>query len=168
MSIEEYLKTLTWPMMESTLCFLLDSDKILLGKKKRGMGLGNYTGIGGKVEKEEGIIDATVREVQEEIGVTPYHLKKAAILTFLFPNKPEWNQIVHAFITYDWEGLPKETEEINPKWFNRSKIPYDLMWEDSQHWVPEVLKGNKIRGTFQYDKDIKISHKRIVNVNNLD
>ncbi|MEK6827696.1 MAG: 8-oxo-dGTP diphosphatase [Nanoarchaeota archaeon] len=168
MSIEEYLKTLNAPLWKSTLCFLLRSDEILLGKKKRGIGLGNYLGIGGKVEKEEGIIKATVREMQEEIGVTPNNLQKVAVLTFLFPYEPKWNQEVHAFIGYNWEGLPRETEEIAPRWFNLSKIPYDKMWADAQFWVPEVLKGNKIIGTFQYDRDLKISHQRIINTDNLD
>jgi len=168
MLIEEYLKTLKEPLWKSTLCFLLSSDQILLGKKKRGLGFGNYLGIGGKVEKEEGIINATVREMQEEICVTPNDLQKVAVLTFLFPYEPKWNQEVHAFISHKWEGSPKETDEIAPKWFDLSKIPYDQMWIDAQFWVPEVLKGNKLRATFQYDHDLKISHQRITKTNHFD
>lgn len=55
-----------------------------------------------------------------------------------------------------WEGKPSETQEMKPKWFNRDKIPYKKMWEDDSYWLPEVLKGRKIKGSFIYTNDEQI------------
>ena len=57
--------------IQTTLLFLLKENQILLGMKKRGFGAGKYNGIGGKLEPDETVEQAMVRETQEEIGVTP-------------------------------------------------------------------------------------------------
>ena len=33
------------------------------------------------------------------------------------------------------------------------KIPFDRMWDDDKHWLPEVLKGRKVRGKFSFKED---------------
>lgn len=43
----------------------------MLGLKKRGFGVGKYNGFGGKVCVNESIIDAAIRETQEEANITP-------------------------------------------------------------------------------------------------
>ncbi|KAG4070235.1 hypothetical protein HA402_003925 [Bradysia odoriphaga] len=55
-----------------TLVFVFDDDKqrLLLGLKKRGFGLGKYNGFGGKVEENESIDDAALRELNEECGLS--------------------------------------------------------------------------------------------------
>jgi len=66
MSIDDHLKSLTAPLRKRTVCFLIDNERLLLGMKKRGFGKGNYLGIGGKVEQGETVIQAAIREYQEE------------------------------------------------------------------------------------------------------
>jgi 8-oxo-dGTP diphosphatase len=161
MSIDDHLKSLTAPLRKRTVCFLIDNERLLLGMKKRGFGKGNYLGIGGKVEQGETVIQAAIREYQEEAEVTPEELQEVAVLTFLFSEKPDWNQEVHAFISYKWTGSPKETEEIAPEWFDKDKIPFDKMWEDNRYWIPQILSGNKVRATFLYDENLKVSERRI-------
>jgi 8-oxo-dGTP pyrophosphatase MutT (NUDIX family) len=39
--------------------------------KKRGFGHGKYNGFGGKVELNETIMDAAIRETNEECGIVP-------------------------------------------------------------------------------------------------
>jgi 8-oxo-dGTP diphosphatase len=59
-------------MKHMTVCFLLKKTperEVLLGNKKAGFGAGKYAGIGGKVEADETVEMAVIREVQEEIGV---------------------------------------------------------------------------------------------------
>jgi len=70
-------------MKEATLCFLINENKILLGMKKRGFGQGKYNGFGGKPQSNETILEAAVREMQEEsnIKVSANHLQKKAELT---------------------------------------------------------------------------------------
>ncbi|MSR78755.1 MAG: NUDIX domain-containing protein [Candidatus Taylorbacteria bacterium] len=56
-------------MEQTTLCFLVRNDEVLLAMKKRGFGYSEYNGVGGKVETDEPVKGATVREANEEIGV---------------------------------------------------------------------------------------------------
>lgn len=136
-----------------TLLFLRRGDEILLAMKKRGFGEGKYNGIGGKVEKEETIEQAAIREWQEEIGVTPKDIQPVATLDFSFPLKHKmqgWNK-VHVFISEQWEGHPTETEEMKPEWFKISEIPYDNMWVDDRYWLPDVLAGRTLTADFSFD-----------------
>ena len=139
-------------MRNATLCLLLKNDEILLAMKKRGFGVGKWNGVGGKVdpEKDKSILEATIRETQEEIGVRASNLEKVAILKFRFPYKEEWNQDVHIYLTRNWDGEPLESEEMAPKWFKIKDIPYSEMWADDKFWLPHVLDGKKVEGEFVF------------------
>jgi ADP-ribose pyrophosphatase YjhB (NUDIX family) len=126
--------------------------------KKRGFGIGRWNGVGGKVSEGESVEDAAIRETFEEIGVKikPEHLKKVAELHFNFINKPEWNQITHTFFAEEWEGEPTESEEMKPQWYLKESIPFHSMWEDDPHWLPRVIKGERVRGKFTFDENQKL------------
>ncbi len=142
-------------LKQTTLCLLLDGQSILLAMKKRGFGVGKWNGYGGKIENDESIVDAAIREMKEEIEVTvnPTDLNLVGQLKFFFPSKPEWNQEVNIFLITAWQGTPAETEEMKPEWFVIDKIPYSQMWPDDQYWLPLVLSGKKIRGEFYFTED---------------
>ena len=142
-------------MKDATLCFLINEKekKVLLGMKKIGFGKDKWNGFGGKVEQNETIEQATIREMLEEANVKINKLEKKAELTFLFPDKQEWNQLVHVYITEKWEQEPKESNEMLPKWFNFHEIPYDKMWSDDIHWLPMVLNNQNVKGKFIFDND---------------
>ena len=38
-----------------------------------------------------------------------------------------------------------------PLWTHCRRIPYELMWEDDQHWLPRMLDGEKFRGRFYFE-----------------
>lgn len=143
--------------METTLLLLIKDNNILLGKKKRGFGEGKYNGIGGKVEPGETIEEAMIRETQEEICVTPTKYYNAGKVSFLeyYKGKKE-NVIFHLYIANEWEGTPKETEEMEPCWFKIKNIPYDKMFPDDKYWLPKVLNGNKIEAFFEFDEEWNI------------
>ncbi|MCK4525589.1 MAG: NUDIX domain-containing protein, partial [Candidatus Andersenbacteria bacterium] len=65
-----------------TLCIIHQHPKILLGMKKRGHGEGKWNGFGGKVEEEETIEEAAVREMKEESWVEIKEMNKLGILKF--------------------------------------------------------------------------------------
>ena len=145
-------------MQDATLCLLVQespSKEILLGMKKARFGANKYNGFGGKVEDGETIAEATVRETREEAGVDVRveDLEQVGHLTFLFPYKPEWEQVVHVYMARRWQGTPQESEEMAPAWFAVDKIPYDQMWDDDIYWMPRVLAGERVRATFVYRAD---------------
>lgn len=145
----------------STLVFLRKDDHVLLGLKKRGFGEGKWNGIGGKPDRDESILDAAKRELQEEIGVVAKELEHVAKLSFSFDANADWNQTVYVFIVNSWIGQPVETEEMHPQWFTIDSIPFDSMWEDDAYWLPPVLEGKKITGDFQFNADQKLSSHRV-------
>jgi mutator protein MutT len=140
-------------MKELTLLFLHRDDEVLLAMKKRGFGEGRWNGVGGKLEPGETIQQALVRECQEEIEVTPLQYEQVAELTFDAFFKGEWTKLlVHAYLSDRWKGEPTETEEMKPRWFNKSEVPYDEMWQDDKFWLPQVLNGKKLKGSFTFDE----------------
>lgn len=144
-------------VQKSNLLFLVKpkENKILLAMKKRGFGTGKWNGVGGKLSEGETMKGAMIREAQEEIEVVlnTDDLVEVAVIRFSFKDKKEWNQIVHVFLTEKWDGVPKETEEMNPKWYDTNSLPYEDMWIDDIHWLPRVLKGEKINASFMFNKD---------------
>jgi len=135
-----------------TLVYIVRDNKVLLIRKKRGLGAGLYNGVGGKVEEGEGIIDAAIRECEEEIGIKPTNLRWSGLLEFwnYEDDKVESVHFVYVFITDSFDGKPIETEEAEPLWFDIDKIPYHEMWEDDKLWLPRVLEGKNIYGHFDF------------------
>jgi len=145
-------------MIHATLCFIIregSPSHILLGKKKRGFGLGKLNGIGGKLAPGESPEDGIVREVYEEVGVslTKEALRSAGHITFRFPFMSEFDHFVHLFLATEWEGQPIESAEVLPFWFPVSEIPFEQMWQDDAYWLPIVLKGKTIHAEFEFDED---------------
>lgn len=132
-----------------TLCVVHTGGQVLLGMKKRGFGVGKWNGFGGKVEEGETIQDAARRETLEEAGIIVRDLKELGVNIFTFKHTGEVHE-VHVFEATDFEGTPREGEEMRPQWFSVNKIPYTEMWPDDVYWLPLFLAGKKFRGTYLF------------------
>lgn len=143
------------------LCFLIQpgraGQQVLLGRKKRGLGVGNLVGLGGKLEAGEDARTAAVREVAEESGVAVVagDLVERDALTYRFVATPSWDQDATVFVASRWVGEPSETEEISPAWYDVADIPFGEMWDDARHWLPQVLAGRPIRASFTFGADLR-------------
>lgn len=144
-----------------TLAFLVKQNQLLLAMKKRGFGKGKWNGYGGKVGRRESPKEAARRELSEESGITKAELEEVGLLHFYEPSV-YW--LCHVFISREFKGEPKETEEMFPRWFNFEQIPYSRMWEDDPHWLPYVLKGKSVEGHFWFGKDWKGLQKHKIKV----
>ncbi|TFB46323.1 8-oxo-dGTP diphosphatase [Cryobacterium tagatosivorans] len=131
--------------------------QVLLGRKKKGLGVGNIVGLGGKLEPGESALEAAVREVLEESGlvVTASALVPLGVLTYLFPHREAWSQESSVFVCDEWTGTPRESDELNPEWFDVASLPVDQMWDDARHWLPGVLAGTPVRATFTFGEDLE-------------
>ena len=146
-------------IQEYTVIFLTTQDKVLLGKRKRGLGIGNHVGIGGKVETGENIRQAAVREFREEteVSIISEDLIDSGIVAFYFPHKKgSWDQKVHIFLANEYKGEPQETEEVVPIWVRKDTLPLEQMWGDASYWIPQILDGKKIEAEFIFDQDLKV------------
>jgi 8-oxo-dGTP diphosphatase len=55
------------------------------------------------------------------------------------------------FLASEFVGEPTETPEAAPFWAPLDRIPYDRMWEDDRHWLPQVLAGQTLIGKFSFE-----------------
>jgi len=152
-------------LLTTTLVFLRRDDEVLLAMKKRGHGEGHWNGAGGKIDPGETIEQAMVRECQEEIGVTPTAWEQIGEADFYQLHRGEpCKNTVHVYICTEWTGEPVESEEMAPQWFRLADVPYDRMWPDSIHWLPQLFAGQKIRGSFRYNDDNVLQTHEITEV----
>jgi 8-oxo-dGTP pyrophosphatase MutT (NUDIX family) len=157
-------------MKKATLVFLIKKEsgkvsEICLAMKKRGFGMGRWNGAGGKVEEGESYEEAAIRETNEEIGVKVNKIEPIAELTFIFANKEEWNQSVRAYFSDQWVGQPEESEEMSPQWFKANDLPFSEMWPDDKFWLPDVIKGKKLKASFTFGENDSVLDKKIETVN---
>ena len=146
------------PREYANLCFIAKDRQVLLIRKKRGLGAGKINAPGGKLEPGETALDSAIRETREEIGVTPLQIEERGVLRFQFTDGYSLHCVV--FLAADFHGELIETAEATPFWFPSNAIPYDEMWEDDRHWLPQVLEGGRFNGWFVFDGE-KMLSKRV-------
>ncbi len=134
-----------------TLCIPIKDEMVLLGMKKRGFGAGRWNGFGGKLEEGETIEQATLRELDEEVGIKDGELKKAGIIEFSFENDEKILQ-VHIFKLINFKDTSTESEEMKPQWFPVNEIPFSQMWSDDEYWFPLLLNNKLFEGEFLFDR----------------
>ncbi len=142
----------TWePQQRATLLFIFQKGKVLLIHKKRGLGAGKINAVGGRLDPGETAKIAAVRETEEELCIHPDNIVHCGELSFQFVDGLSIH--VTVFKTREFSGIPAETDEAKPAWFDIDKIPYDQMWSDDKLWIPLMLKNESFVGKFVFDDD---------------
>lgn len=139
------------PTELAVLCFVFRKDEVLLIEKLRGLGAGKVNGPGGRIEAGETPEQAAIRELQEEISVTPLKLSRLGNLRFAFTNRyflECWVFRAEAYI-----GEPASSPEAIPFWNSVNSVPFERMWEDDRHWFPHLVQQNPFQGRFIFDGD---------------
>jgi 8-oxo-dGTP diphosphatase len=146
------------PADRATLLFVVDeaARRVLLIEKKRGLGAGKVNGPGGRIEKGEDALACAVREVEEELRVTPTGVREMGELSFQFADGYALHGRV--FRADGILGVPTETEEATPLWTPLDHIPYARMWADDALWLPMLLRGERFAGRFVFDGDAMLDH----------
>lgn len=111
------------PNIEVVGCYLCSFGKYLFIKKSKEREQGETWGIpGGRVEKEELLVNAVIRELLEEtqIKINPQHVKQVETL---YVKIPSFNYILHLF-TYQCSYRPEvilSSEHQDFKWVTLSE-----------------------------------------------
>jgi 8-oxo-dGTP diphosphatase len=150
------------PVDLATLLFVVQDGEILLIRKKRGLGAGKINGPGGRLESGETPTEAAVREVEEELRVTPTGVVESGEVSFQFVDGYSlhvWIFRANGYTTASGLGAPEETDEAIPLWFQLDAIPYDEMWADDRLWLPLLLAREYFRGRFIFDDDTMLDHR---------
>jgi len=120
-----------------------NDEDILLGMKKRGVGMGKWNGFGGKVEPGESIDDATKRELEEESSVIAGKITKRGYIVETV-DSTNMKFYIHVYDCWEFNGEATETEEMRPQWYNINELPWKSMWCDDQYWFPLLLNNISI------------------------
>ena len=155
-------------MIQSTLCYILRGDDVLMlhrVKKKNDINKDKWIGIGGKFEQEESPDECLLREAAEETGLTLTQWKCRGILTFL--NDCCEGEYIYLFTADGFTGQLKECDEGDLQWVSRDfldqlpqwegdRIFLKLLWQDAPFFLltlryhgdtltEAILNGERIR-----------------------
>lgn len=104
----------------TVLCLIYDKDRYLLQDRVKEDWRG-YTLPGGHVEEGESIVDAVVREMQEETGLTVLNPRLCGVKQF--PTE-EGRYIVFLFRADQFEGELVSSEEGEMHWVRRDALAH--------------------------------------------
>lgn len=145
------------PKQRATLLFVVRDGHVLLIHKKRGLGAGKINGPGGRLDDGESPAACAIREVEEELLVTPTGIRQVGELRFQFVD----GLSIHGYVfrADDCLGEPQETDEAVPLWTPIDRIPYDRMWADDRLWIPLMLQETWFSGRFIFDEDEMVDYQ---------
>jgi len=139
-----------------TVAYVVDGEKVLLGKKLIRQGKGLWNGFGGGVKSCETVQTAAVRELIEETrgknseGIIPLSIYQCGVIQKYEGRKKKVK--LHFFMVTAFEGKASETDEMKPHKFNINKLPLNKMWPGDELLVPLFLQGKKVIGNIYCDK----------------
>jgi 8-oxo-dGTP diphosphatase len=145
------------PQERATLLFVIRDDQMLVIQKKRGLGAGQINGPGGRLDAGEPPLQGVIREVQEELNVTPTGVQPCGELAVQCADG--FSILVYIFTANDCEGEPQETDEATPLWVPLTHIPYDRMWADDRIWFPLMLAGKPFQGRLLFNGETLLGHQ---------
>lgn len=155
------LTDIDWPSWRptdhATLVFVMEGERVLLIRKKRGLGAGKINGPGGRVDPGESPLAAARREVEEELEITPLGMSMRGEHRFQFIDGYSIHVFVYAAESY--RGEPTETAEAVPLWTPVDAVPYDEMWEDDRIWLPLLFERRRFAGRYLFDGDRMLDHE---------
>ena len=148
----------TWaPVDITTVVFVLQRDRALLIRKKRGLGAGKVNAPGGRVEPGETPATGAARELWEEVRLHADRLSHRGVISFQFLDG--YSTYMHVFRANGTIGTTAETEEAEPMWVSLDAIPYEQMWADDCEWLPHFLAGERFRGWGLFDVDTMLDFR---------
>ena len=128
----------------TVLCLVEKENKFLLQNREKDDWRG-FTMPGGHIEQGESIIDAVVREMKEETGLTISNPKLCGVKQFPIENG---RYIVFLFSATEFEGELISSEEGEMHWIDKSDIPSLDTVEDLQEMLEVMLNDSLTE--FQY------------------
>lgn len=128
----------------TVLCLIENGDKILLQNRQKKNWRG-YALPGGHVEPGESFIDAVIREMKEETGLTILDPRLAGVKQFPIENG---RYVVLLFKATKWTGTVVSSEEGQMEWIEYGKISNVKTVDDFAEFL-DVINSPELT-EFQY------------------
>lgn len=145
------------PGERATLLFIIRDRQVLLIEKQRGLGAGKINGPGGRIEDGEKAEEAAVREVEEEIHVTPTGVRHCGELSFQFTSG--FSMHVTVYRADDCVGTPQASDEAIPLWASLDEVPFKRMWADDRTWFHLMLDDTPFHGRYLFEDDRMLGYE---------
>lgn len=142
-----------------TLAFIRSEGKVLMVHrtfKETDENLGKWNGIGGKVERGEGVEEGMRREIMEETGLEVLEMRLRGTLLWndFGPRREDW--LAFVFIVDRFSGTPfKASDEGSLSWVPIEEIKNLPMWKGDALFMPLVFDDDErpFHGFMRYDGD---------------
>lgn len=131
--------------VELTVLCLVQSDRAYLLQNRVKEDWKGYTLPGGHVEVNESIVDAVVREMKEETGLTILNPKLCGVKQFPIPNG---RYIVFLFCADKYEGELISSDEGDMHWIKKEELSSVNLVSDFNELLQVIL--NESLNEFQY------------------
>ena len=145
------------PVEVGTLLYVFDGSRILLIRKKRGLGAGKINSPGGRIDGSEAPLDCAVRETQEEVGISP--IDPFLVGRMCYQNTDGYSMDVFIYRAESYSGNLRCSDEAEPYWIDIGEIPYEDMWPTDRYWLPLVLNRKSFTVYTLYDENTVLDCK---------
>jgi len=153
----------------ATLAFVINHDDVLLAESNYREGKITWNGISGYSENKEKPEETCVRKLYEEVKLRVYErdLEQVGIMHLytLHPDGTRENTLtITIFLCEKFQGEPRMTPGVRPKWFKLPNIPYSDMFEDTEVWLERILSGEKLIIEVLSTEDEKTNQLKVTDV----
>lgn len=131
------------------MCMVTDGDNVLMIDRKKPDWPG-FTFPGGHVEKEESFVDAVIREVYEETGLT---IENPVLCgTKQFQEDEETRYVVFFYKASRFSGTLKASDEGEVFWINRKELTSYPLALDMEAMV-QVMESEALSEFYYYKEN---------------
>ena len=131
------------------MCMITDGEKVLVQDRKNP----DWPGVtfpGGHVEKGESFVEAVIREVYEETGLTIENPTLCG--TKQFQTKDDTRYVVFFYKASRFSGELKSSDEGEVFWINRKDLPQYPLAPDMEAMV-QVMESDRLSEFYYYKEN---------------